>query len=63
MQQVGGVPAGTATASATASDPVLAAQLRALDQLRDKDSPALLFQLMRQQDGTPKPPVNKDHNW
>jgi hypothetical protein len=61
MQQVGGVPAGAATA--TVSDPVLAAQLRALDQLREKDSPVLLFQLMRQQDGSPKPPVRKDHNW
>lgn len=60
MQQVGGVPAGTTTA--TVSDPALAAELQKLDQVRAKDSPVLLFQLMQQQDGA-KAPVRKDRNW
>ena len=56
----GGVPAGTTTA--TVSDPALAAELQKLDQVRAKDSPVLLFQLMQQQDGA-KAPVRKDRNW
>jgi Ca-activated chloride channel family protein len=60
MQQVGGVPAGATTA--TISDPALAAELQKLDQVRAKDSPVLLFQLMQQQDGA-KSPVRKDRNW
>jgi Ca-activated chloride channel family protein len=61
MQQVGGTPAGAAPAAV--SDPALAAQLRKLDQLREQDSPVLLFQRLREQDGAARPPTNKDRNW
>ncbi|MBW8782173.1 MAG: VWA domain-containing protein [Verrucomicrobia bacterium] len=59
MQQVGGASEKTGEASPT--DPALALPLQKLDQVRQQDSPARLFQLL--QDPAPATPAPKGHNW
>lgn len=60
MQQVGGAPTESAE-SKEGTDPALAMPLQKLQKVRDKDSPAELFQLM---EGKPeKPAANKGKNW
>ena len=60
MQQVGGAQPQEAEGKEGA-DPALAMPLQKLQKVRDKDSPAELFQLM---EGKPeKPAANKGKNW
>ena len=59
MQQVGGSP--DKKPSDAPLDPNLAVPLQKLDQVRQDDSPAHLFQLL--QDQTPHAPAHKGHNW
>ncbi|MCP5531439.1 MAG: VWA domain-containing protein [Opitutaceae bacterium] len=60
MQQVGGAPTESAE-NKEGTDPALAMPLQKLQKVRDKDSPAELFQLM---EGKPeKPAANKGKNW
>ena len=60
MQQVGGAQSQEAEGQEN-TDPALAMPLQKLQQIRDKDSPAELFQLM---EGKPeKPAANKGKNW
>ena len=52
---------GTArTTSSEAADPALAVPLEKLDQLKQQDSPALLYELMH---GEKKPAANNGKNW
>jgi Ca-activated chloride channel family protein len=60
-QKVGGTPGRRPEAEAEA-DPAMAAQLQKLDQLRDQDSPAKLFQIM-EGDQKKTEPQNKGKNW
>ncbi len=59
MQQVGGSP--VKKSGDTSLDPNLAVPLQELDQVRQQDSPARLFQLL--QDPQSSPPTHKGHNW
>lgn len=60
MQQVGGAQSQEGEGQET-TDPALAMPLQKLQKIRDKDSPAELFQLM---EGKPeKPAANKGKNW
>jgi Ca-activated chloride channel family protein len=59
-QQVGGRPENKHTDPAQA-DPNLAAPLQKLDQLRDQDAPAELFQMI--ENNEPRPPETKGKNW
>ncbi len=59
-QQVGGVQPQTAGARPPV-DPTLVIPLQKLEQVRDQDSPAHLFQLM--QDTPPAARTNRAHNW
>jgi Ca-activated chloride channel family protein len=59
MQQVGG--ASEKTGETSPADPALALPLQKLDQVRQQDSPARLFQLL--QDPAPATPAPKGHNW
>ena len=59
MQQVGGTP--DKKSSDIPLDPNLAVPLQKLDQVRQQDSPARLFQLL--QDPTHSAPAPKGHNW
>ncbi|HZP60331.1 MAG TPA: VWA domain-containing protein [Opitutaceae bacterium] len=57
LQKFGGTPRQK---SPEASDPALAVPLEKLDQLKQQDSPALLYELMR---GQTKPPADNGKNW
>ncbi|HXA13991.1 MAG TPA: VWA domain-containing protein [Opitutaceae bacterium] len=59
LQKFGGVPEQK-TADAAASDPVLAVPLQKLDQLKQQDSPAALYELLR---GENKPAAATGKNW
>ena len=59
MQLVGGSP--VKKSGDTSLDPNLAVPLQELDQVRQQDSPARLFQLL--QDPQSSPPTHKGHNW
>ena len=59
-QQVGGRPESRRQDPAQ-TDPALAAPLQKLDQLRDEDSPAELFQMI--ENNEPHPPETKGKNW
>lgn len=59
-QKVGGVPEPKAGEQKPPSDPALALPLQKLEQLRDKDSPAELFQLMDEQKEKSAPKTKKD---
>lgn len=61
-QKVGGVPRKQAPDQA-ATDPSLALPLQKLDQLRNQDSPAELFQLMDANNHKPTPPVKNGKDW
>ncbi|ACB75677.1 VWA domain-containing protein [Opitutus terrae] len=60
-QKVGGVPERKPGEQKPPTDPALALPLQKLDQLRDKDSPAELFQLMEDQKQTT--PRKKTKDW
>ena len=59
-QQVGGRPENKRPDPAEA-DPSLTAPLQKLDQLRDQDAPAELFQMI--ENNEPHPPETKGKNW
>jgi Ca-activated chloride channel family protein len=61
IQKVGGVPEKK-EGDKTPEDPALALPLQKLDQLRNQDSPAELFQLM-DADNKPVPPKKKGKDW
>ncbi len=58
LQKFGGTPERKAGAASV--DPALAVPLEKLDQLKQQDSPAVLYELMR---GETKPPTNNEENW
>lgn len=60
-QKVGGVPEKKDGEKPPPTDPALALPLQKLEQLRNQDSPAELFQLMENQEGTP--PRKKTKDW
>ncbi|HTJ79429.1 MAG TPA: VWA domain-containing protein [Rariglobus sp.] len=60
MQQVGGTPTNKDGDSAK-QDPALALPLQNLDQVKQQDSPARLYQLL--QDPNAKSPAQTGHNW
>ncbi|HSY54736.1 MAG TPA: hypothetical protein VK785_09825, partial [Opitutaceae bacterium] len=59
LQKFGGAPEQK-TADAAANDPVLAVPLQKLDQLKQQDSPAALYELLR---GENKPAASTGKNW
>jgi hypothetical protein len=61
MQQVGGLKKDEANDPAR-RDPALAVPLEKLEQLKNQDSPAELFELLRRGEPLP-PPTNKGPNW
>jgi Ca-activated chloride channel family protein len=61
MQKVGGVKKDQANDPAR-NDPELAIPLEKLEQVKDQDSPAELFEMLRRSEPIP-PPVNKGPNW
>jgi Ca-activated chloride channel homolog len=61
MQQAGGTPVDASTDPARL-DPSLAIPLQKLDQVKQDDSPARLFQLL-QEPGPAQPPASKGKNW
>ena len=58
LQKFGGTP--ERTSGSMAANPALAVPLEKLDQLKQQDSPAVLYELMR---GETKPPTNNGENW
>jgi Ca-activated chloride channel family protein len=60
MQQVGGVPEKKEDQAKEQTDPALAAPMQKLEQLRNKDSPAQLFQLM---EGAKQPAKKTSKDW
>ena len=61
MQQVGGTPTEASTDPAR-QDPALTIPLQKLDQVKQGDSPARLFQML-QESGTPGQPAPKGKDW
>jgi Ca-activated chloride channel family protein len=59
LQKIGGVPAKR-TGDAAADDPTLVVPLAKLDQLKQQDSPAALYQLLRGENAPPPVPNGKD---
>ena len=57
LQKFGGTPQKGAS---DATDPALAVPLEKLEQLKQQDSPAVLYELMR---GQAKPAANNGKNW
>jgi Ca-activated chloride channel family protein len=62
MQQVGGASTEVSTDPAL-KDPALAVPLQKLDQVKQGDSPARLFQLLQENTGQPTPPAPPGKNW
>jgi Ca-activated chloride channel homolog len=62
MQQVGGTSTEASTDPAL-KDPALAVPLQKLDQVKQGDSPARLFQLLQENSGQPAPPAPAGKNW
>ena len=62
MQQVGGTPVEASTDPAL-KDPALTVPLQKLDQVKQGDSPARLFQLLQENSGQPAAPAPPGKNW
>ena len=60
LQKIGGTPEKR-TGDAATDDPALVVPMAKLDQLKQQDSPAVLYQLLRGENAPPPTPNGK--NW